>query len=85
MVYTLEKLDEYIGWTAEHRNAFLQQRFKCSSFRMLTFKQATTAVNSFLRIAAHRDLKKRSGGKPVSRQETNKYVPLLKAKLRIDR
>lgn len=84
-VYTLDKLASYIAWTEDHLNAFLHQRFKCSTFRMLTFKQANSCTTALLRIAAHRDLKKRKGDdKPVSRAEINKYIPLLKAELRID-
>jgi hypothetical protein len=52
---------------------------------MLTFRQATTAVNALLHVAAHRDLKLRNGGnKPVGRAEVDKYIPLLKQQLKID-
>lgn len=83
-VYTLEKLDKHIGWNADKRSAFLNKRFSSDVFRRFTFDQATKATNALLRIAAHHDLKKRNGGKPVSRTEINKYIPLLKAELRID-
>ncbi|MEQ1644690.1 MAG: hypothetical protein ABL959_14675, partial [Pyrinomonadaceae bacterium] len=85
MVYTLEKLIEYIAWSPDHRVSFLTSRFGTANLRMLTFKKAKVAVNSLLRIAAHRDLKRSKGeNKPVSRTEINKYVPKLKEQLRID-
>lgn len=85
-VYTLKKLDEYIGWSAEERDGFLKKRFKTANFRRMTFKQATSATNMLLHIAAHKDLKRSKGeGQPVSRIEINKYIPKLKSKLSIDR
>jgi hypothetical protein len=85
MVYTLEKLLEYIAWTPDHRESFLISRFGTSNLRMLTFKKAKVAVNTFLRIAAHRDLKVRNGAdKPVSRKAIDKYIPALKRELGID-
>lgn len=84
-VFTLDKLDSYIKWTDEFRKGFLTKRFKCASFRMLTFKQATSCTNQLLNIAAHRDLKIRNDGKgPISRAEIKKYIPILKRELRID-
>lgn len=83
-VFTLTKLDAHIKWTEGHRKAYLEQRYKCSSFPMLTFKQANKVITAFLRIAAHNDLKTRKGGGPVSRQELNKYIPILKEHLGID-
>jgi hypothetical protein len=84
-VYTLEKLEAYLRWPAEDMAAFLRKRFKCSSFAMLRFKQATSCTHQLLMIAAHRDLKQRHGkDKPVSRAAIAKYIPLLKAELGID-
>lgn len=86
LIYTLEKLLEYIDWPENHRATFLIQRFGTDNLKMLTFKNATKAVNAFLRIAAHQDLKKRKGAdKPVSRAEVAKYIPMLKERLSIDR
>lgn len=85
LVYTLEKLLSYIGWNDDQRIPFMVKRFGTENLKMLTFKKATSAVNTFLRIAAHQDLKKRKGeGKPVSRDEVNKYMPMLKEQLGID-
>ncbi|QQS31870.1 MAG: hypothetical protein IPM50_09270 [Acidobacteriota bacterium] len=85
-VYTLDKLDAYIGWPSDDRAKFLTKRFKTTNFRRLTFKQATSATNMLLHIAAHKDLKRRSGAdQPVSRTEINKYIPKLKSILSIDR
>jgi hypothetical protein len=84
-VYTLEKLDAYIGWMPEERDRFLRKRFKGQNFRRFTFKQATAATNVMLRIAAHKDLRLgRADGEPITRVEINKYIPKLKAKLSID-
>jgi len=86
LVYTLEKLLSYIGWNDDQRIPFMVKRFGTENLKMLTFKKATVAVNTFLRIAAHQDLKIRNGAdKPVSRKEINKYVPMLKERLSIDR
>lgn len=85
MVYTIEKLLEYIAWDRAHRDTFLTSRFGTTNLRMLTFKKSKVAVNTFLRIAAHRDIKRSKGpDQPVSRTEINKYIPKLKAQLRID-
>jgi len=93
-VHTLEKLASHIGWRPESIAEFIRKRIligvakresaSVPSFRMLTFKQATATTNALLKIAGHRDLKKQNGGKPVSRTELNKYIPQLKARLRID-
>lgn len=85
MVYTLEKLIAYIGWSADHMTTFFRARFDTDKLRMLTFPKARKAVNALLHIAAHRDLKKQKGGDtPVSRAETTRYIPALKRKLQID-
>lgn len=86
MVYTIEKLLEHIAWKPDHRDHFLRDRFGTSNLRMLTFAKAKKAVTTFLRIAAHRDLKIRKGGdKAVSRGEIERYIPVLKRELQIDR
>lgn len=84
-VFTLGKIAGHLAWPDADLSSFLKKRFKCDKFRMLTFHQATSATNMLLKIAAHRDLKKRNGADiPVSRKVLNKYIPLLKAELRID-
>lgn len=86
-VHTLGKLQQYLSWSDESIAGFIRNHLRITSkasFRQLTFKQATKATNILLHIAGHRDLKKRNGGKPVSRKELEKYIPLLKAELRID-
>ncbi len=86
-IFTLDKLQQYLGWPAESMAGFIRNQLRIvskASFRQLTFKQATKATMILLKIAGHRDLKKRNGGKPVSRTELNKYIPHLKAELRID-
>jgi hypothetical protein len=84
-VYTLEKLAAHIKWTEEQRAEYLRKRYRCTAFRMLTYDQAKKVVNAVLHIAAHRNLKIRNGGGPVSRAETNKHIPILKRELQIDR
>ena len=92
-VHTLEKLRNHMGWNQNDVFEFIKKRVlrgkaklaaTVPNFPMLTFRQATTATNVLLHIAGHRDLKKLNGGKPVSRTELNKYIPHLKAELRID-
>lgn len=86
-IHTLGKLQEYLQWSEDSMAGFIRNHLRIASkasFRQLTFKQATKATMILLNIAGHRDLKKRNGGKPVSRAELNKYIPLLKAELRID-
>jgi hypothetical protein len=85
LVYTMEKLLGYIDWEPQHKDTFLKARFGTANLRMFTFRNATSAVNQLLHIAAHRDLKKAKGeDEKVSRKEINKYIPALKRKLRID-
>jgi hypothetical protein len=91
LVHTLEKLHAHIGWGMAWTATYLSKRLRTRitfpplSFRVLTFNQATRAVNMLLHIAAHRDLKdQRAASEKVSRQEVDKYIPELKRKLRID-
>ena len=80
-IYTLEKLETYIGWTAEQRENYLKPRFGAGNFRMLQFKQANALMMQMLNIAAHKDLK--ATGKKTGRAENAKYIPVLKKKLQI--
>lgn len=82
-VFTLEKISDYMKLTVPEREGLFKRRRWPQSFRMLTFRQATEATNLLLHVAAHQDLKARSGGQPVSRKEINKYIPLLKKQLQI--
>ena len=79
--YTLEKLEKYIGWTAEQRENYLKPRFGAGNFRMLQFKQANALMMQMLNIAAQKDLK--AQGKKTGRAENAKYIPILKKKLQI--
>jgi hypothetical protein len=92
-VYTLDKLQKYLRWSQDDVFEFIKKRVlrgkarlspSIPNFHMLTFRQATTATNALLHVAGHRDLKLRNGGKPVSRVELNKYIPILKRQLKID-
>jgi len=93
-IYTLDKLQQYLKWSPSDVFEFVRKRVlrgnarltgSVPNFHMLTFKQATTAVNALLHVAGHRDLKIRGGDRPVSRVEVNKYIPILKRELQIDR
>lgn len=93
-VYTLDKLQSYLSWSQSDVFEFIKKRVirgrarfsgPIPNFKLLTFRQATTATNALLHIAAHRDLKVRKGyDKKVSRAEVDKYIPLLKQQLGID-
>jgi hypothetical protein len=92
-VYTLDKLQTHLGWAQRDVFEFIRKRVlrgkarlsgSVPAFHMLTFRQATTAVNALLHVAGHRDLKTRNGGKPVSRKDLDKYIPILKRELKID-
>jgi hypothetical protein len=82
-VFTLEKLVEFIGWTEEQRTSFMQKRFRCAKFAMLTFKKATSVTNILLRIAAQKDLKQR-GKTTCTTAEINRQIEVVKTKLQID-
>lgn len=85
-LYTLEKLETYIGWTKEWRERYLKPRFKRTSFKALEVTQANALMMQMLAIAAQKDLKLIIGnGKPISRDQIRKYIPTLKKKLGIDR
>lgn len=85
-VYTLTKLIDHIGWGQVSIGNYFTRRYGTAKLAMLTFAKANAATNALLHVAAHRDLKKRKGGdKPVSRAEINKYIPILKEQLGIDR
>lgn len=83
-IYTLEKLQGYLGWSAEGMARFMKQRFKTDAFQMLRFKQAHALTMQLLNIAAHADLKKTNPGSKISRSDTAQYIPKLKRKLQID-
>jgi hypothetical protein len=90
-VYTLTKLQNHLEWDDAAAQKFINKRllkgkfnFGTITFRRLTFKQATNATNALLHVAAHRDLKRRTPDKPVSRDAINKYIPELKEVLGID-
>lgn len=80
-LFTLQKLETFIGWTAERRENYLQPRFQRKNFQMLTFKQANTLMMQMLNIAAHKDLK--AQGKPTGRAATAKHIKIIKKKLQI--
>lgn len=83
-LFTLEKLETYLGWTAERREKYLKPRFKAVSFQMLKFAQANALMIQMLNIAAHKDLKNKHGrDAKITRQMTAKYIPGLKRKLQI--
>lgn len=92
-IYTLDKLQQYLKWSPSDVFDFIKKRVlkgaarlsgSVPNFHMLTFRQATVATNALLHVAGHRDLKLRNGGKPVSRKDLNKYIPVLKRELQID-
>ena len=78
-LFTLEKLETYIGWTTQQRENYLRPRFGPANFQMLTFQQANALMIQLLNIAAHKDLK--AMGKKTGRTENAKYIPTLKKKL----
>ncbi len=83
-LYTLEKLETHIGWTAERREKYLKPRFNRTNFKMLKFAQANALTIQMLNIAAHKDLKQKHGSDTkITRQMTAKYIPVLKRKLDI--
>lgn len=92
-VFTLEKLQEYLGWQDADVQAYLAKRFKWTaaigkatgfSFTLLTFKQATAVTNALLHIAAHTFLKSSVGdGIKVGRADVAKTIPFIKKELGI--
>lgn len=80
---TLEKLKAYLQWSNEQLEGFLVKRWKCRSIRMLTFKQANSAMFILLNIAADTDLRAQ-GHTNITRAQTSTHIPEIKHKLEID-
>jgi hypothetical protein len=84
-VFTINKLLDFLNWSAEARSRFIQERYRRTSPSMLTPKQAHALLMILLNIATARVLKERSGGTPVTRLMIRQEIPVLKARLGIDR
>jgi hypothetical protein len=83
-VATIEKLVKFLGWGRQAQEAFLQKRFKRTSPRMMTPKQAGSLTMILLNIAASKSIRDRSQVKRVSRVMTRAEIPALKRRLGID-
>jgi hypothetical protein len=84
------KIFNYLKWSPEAREKFVDQRFQRTSPRLLTPKDANSLTMILLTIAAARDIKqqwKQETGRDVervSRQMIRAEIPALKRRLDID-
>ena len=83
-VFTIKKLFDFLNWSAEAGTRFLRDRFKRENPVHLRPPQAHSLIRILLNIACQRELKAR-GCEHVSRQMISAHIPLLKARLEIDR
>jgi hypothetical protein len=82
--HTINKLLDWLGWSDEGREKFIQQRFKRTSPAMLSPKNAHSLINILLNIAAARSIRERTGAMRIKRVTIRAEIPALKARLGID-
>ncbi|HKQ06628.1 MAG TPA: hypothetical protein VJ464_15955 [Blastocatellia bacterium] len=59
--WAIGRVFSYLGWTDAGREAFLKRNFRRTNQRMLTVRQAGSAIRILLNIAASGDIKLRKG------------------------
>lgn len=84
-VGAINKLIHHLGWSAIGAQAFIAQRYRRDSARLLTPAQANALTMILFNIAASKAIKSRPGfeGK-VTRQMIRMEIPRLKQELGID-
>lgn len=83
-VFTINKLLTHLDWTPEYQKTFLHRRFKRQNHALLLPAQAQSLIRILLNISCTREVKQRGVGK-VTRAMISAEIPLLKARLGIDR
>jgi len=82
-VEAIDKLFDYLCWTTEGREGFLENKFRMTSRRMLTPVQANACMRILFNIAASRDLRAR-GAERATQAMIRAEIPALKRLLGID-
>jgi hypothetical protein len=87
--WALNRVLGFLGWSPEGREQFLKKNFRRTTPRMLTPKQASSALTILLGIAASRELKEAAAAEgrgeiKVSRAMIRAEIPALKLRLGID-
>lgn len=83
-VDTINKLIRYLGWTAIGAQAFIADKFKRSSPRMLTPPEANSCTVIMFTIAARKRIKDRGFEGKISRTLIHAEFPALKRELGVD-
>jgi hypothetical protein len=86
--WAIGKILSYLRWGEKGREGFFQRNFRRNNQRMLTPKQAGSAIRILLGIAAARDIKARYAAKgiaiKVSEEMKRAELPALKYRIGID-
>lgn len=84
-VWAIGRIFRYLGWSEKGREEFFKRNFRRNTPKMLTPKQAASAINILLGIAAARDIKARKGKQiKVSDGMKRAEIPALKYRIGID-
>jgi len=84
-VHTITKILDFLGWSQEFREGFIQKRFRRTSPAMLSPRHANSLIMILLNTAAARVVKSRGSASRISRKMIAEEIPALKARLGIDR
>lgn len=82
-VHAINKLLNYLDWTAGFQETFIKRRYKRANPVHLRPKEAHSLLRILLNIACTRELKER-GVTKVTRAMINLQIPVLKQRLGID-
>lgn len=83
-IAAIEKLLACLGWSDVAKDAFIQRRFKRTSPRLLSPKEANSLTMILLNIAAANAIRSRTSVNRVSRALIRVEIPALKRRLGID-
>lgn len=85
LVWAIEQVFNYLGWSAEYREKVIFDRFNRKSPRMLSPKSARSLLRILFTFAAHRDLKLKHGKETaITKAMMAIEIPVIKQRLGID-